>query len=370
MGSDFIKAIARSVRDGLLFVIVAFTILFVFKEFVCGDEVHSGDEAAFLATIGSAGPAVDWTIHPDAVLTGFTVSGRLGDTFTFLPGASVVGNVQAEDDWGDARGVINVLDSNVIFTDLDVTNNHVYTVDSNHQHQVATALNIKRSVVDVTGSLTGTGKGVLWINSGSDVSFEGEVDSYYFGVGVIGSDFTAVDSTFNQEFAAQAGDKHSAMWIGNAMTDGGIDYHGAIVDITDSLFDMETGTAIVSGNGNNITPRAYVTLTDVEIDWQSNLGVRPVGIGDLHQNYFGWTIDLIGDYDATVDVSGPLPNHDYGWFVDSRGAPGPLLAPVAVCFDGIDCISFPEGSVVAVTEPTGWILGVFLVLGFLGFRRN
>jgi len=338
--------------------------------------VGAGDEASFQSTISAPGVSHDWIIQPDAVLTGLNISGRQGDTFTFQPGTSLIGNVQTQDNWQADRGVVNILDSNVLIAGLKATNAYTFLNDGNHQHQASTVLNVQRSTANFTGStFTSNGKSAVWINSGSNVGFDFvQVHGHYFTTGVIGSNFTANDSTFHSFNPTEAGDKHSALWAGAAMTDLGVDYKGATLGFTNSLFDMDTGTAIVSGNGNDLDYRATVTLDNTELDFSTNDGIRPVGVLDYHENYHGITVNMVGDYDqADVLMSGPLPNTDYGWLIDSRGTTGIPLSALEVCFpDGTCAVGSVDGiqyQVAAVPEPSSFLLMGLIALLAIGYRK-
>lgn len=342
-------------------------------------NINPGNVSTFYSHVADpSAPATRFEFAPGMNLAPFDVIGRVGDAYVFN-GAGITGSQNAGAvDWAENQGLVNILDSDIDFTGLSILNSHYRDDSGAHQLQFSTALNIKRSTVDFnTSVLIGNGKGPLWINSGSDVSIDDStITGHYFVLGSSGSDVRITDSDLISIHPDEAGDKHSLIHSAAAMTDpfDGAAYVDSNTSVTNSTFEMFTGTSILSGNGNNIAGRAELALTDVAIDWHGNDGVRPVGYVDVHPNYFGLHLDLSGTYPtADVDISGPLPNTDFGWFINSRGNLGDPLAPSTICFDGLNCLEYGSGgTVVAVPEPSGsalLLIGVAILFAMM-FRRR
>ena len=307
--------------------------------------IRGGDEAAFQKTMStpSAGSdPVTFYIFPDTRLDSLHIRGRNGDELHFLSGARIVGSQQSMGAWTVDQGVVNIEASNdLTITGLTVYNTFQYRVVSESGDlQTSTALNISYSKdVDLRQTkLVSSGKSALWIQGNSTVtSTDAEIDCYYFCVGVAASDFTSTNLTANQANLVVPVDVHPTMWVSSTMRgQNGRFYSGSNVTLHDTTVNRKSGRGMFTGNGgfgyrSNITVSGTTT-----INRSANAGLMTDAWLPLHENYFGITLNLQGDYPhAMKNVVGHYAGTgDFGYFVahefGSGGMP-PINSPMNIC---------------------------------------
>ena len=252
-------------------------------------------------------------VHPEALenVTQITLEGLLGTTIHFL--APLKGDVTYWASSRDDSGVLNVVDCvDLTLTGLDIENTRVYT-PGNIILESSCAVNISASSVEIRHSkLKGNGKSALAVHSGSEVLItDSEISAYYFEMLVAASDLTAERVILNQ-LNPQVPDSHAAIWVSSSHRHDSTNvlYENTNVVLTDVTFNLESGRAIVSGNGS-YTTMSNVTLTNPTYNFTDPTH----GIATFHENYNSITVVLNDPIEGLVDYV-TTPNTGFGRFVN------------------------------------------------------
>ena len=318
----------------------------------CADEnvvcVHRGDESALTQLLSTPGPAKTIYVHSDAVIGRLDIIGRSGDTIHFVDGAQVIGHQQSFGYYAADRGVVNIVNStDITIVGLRANNTYQYQrTNTNGDNQSSTAVNISEShnIRLENSTLISRGKGTLWVHSGSTVELQNtEIDTYYFGIGVLASSVSSENLVINQFNRVVGVDRHATIWVSSSMRNpAGRFFGGTNVALENTSINKSTGEGIIAGNGR-YDYRSRVRFSGTtDIDLNAYAAYRRDGWMSVNKNYFGIELELEGNFPETVlDIADPSRPYEFAAFV-SHNTPAasmpPQEAPQSVCI-GENCLS-------------------------------
>ena len=310
--------------------------------------VHRGDEVALTQLLSAPGPAKTIHIHSDAVLGRLDIVGRSGDTIHFVNGAQIVGHQQSFGYYAPDRGVVNIVNSSdITIVGLRANNTYQYQrANTNGDNQSSTAVNISEShgIRLENSTLISRGKGTLWVHGGSTVELENtEIDTYYFGIGVLASSVSSKNLVINQYNRVVSFDRHASIWVSSSMRNpAGRFFGGTNVSFEDTSINKSTGEGIIAGNGRHDFRSKVKFSRTTDIDLNAYVANKRDGWLSVNENYFGIELDLEGTFpDTTLGIADPARPHEFAAFV-SHDTPAastpPQEAPQTVCIGG-NCLS-------------------------------
>ena len=248
-------------------------------------------------------------IHPEAMvgLTGLTVRGLKNAQIHFL--GKMQGDQIYEASYRNDCGVINFVDcEDVRVTNLNVINTRVF-VPGNLTTESSCAVNVAGSRMRFERCrLDSMGKICLSIHSGSYVELDDvQLAGYYFELFVAASEVVAARLQILQDHADP--DSHSAIWVSSSQRRAITNelFKGTKVSIADSIFDMENGRSLVSGNGS------YDTRSELNFERITFTPSRDphFGVCAFHENYHSITVNTdFGELD-------PLTGEPYLDFIST-----------------------------------------------------
>lgn len=315
-------------------------------------HIRQGDEAMFydMLRTPSFGTRKAFHVHGDAVLDqSLDIIDRSGDEIVFLDGVELTSQVQAVGDWGDDRGVVNIVDcDNLKITGLAATNNFTYGTSVSGDNQSSTVLNISRStdIAIENSQLQSRGKSAVWIHGNSKVNItNATIDAYYFCIGIGASQLSCSNMTTTQLNPAVTGDSHSVFWVSSAMRSQATNqlHQNSTISLADTTMNLRTGRSIVSGNGGYESRSNLFFFGQTQVNTTDYSAGKAIGWAGFHPNYHGFTITLADDYPApTRDLAQPTDDGEFARFITNpyQGGGRPsLYAPIVVC-EGVEaCVS-------------------------------